>query len=264
VLRIGDFAALAGVSVKMLRHYDERGLLPPARVDPSSGYRYYSPAQLPVVARLVALRGLGFGLDEAGGLLAGDGALDREALAARRRAILAERDELDRRLAALDVFDPAVPVTAKTVPAAAYATRRATVSGEGDVGALFVDVEERVAAAGARAVAAPLALVHGAGGGEVDVEVAVPLAPGAAGAGAGAGVVLPARRVAAAVVVGPYAGVPAAAGAVLAWRAATGHRPCGPVEEAYVRFGAEPDLDLPPAFLADDEAGLVTEVRVPF
>lgn len=33
---IGEFASIGRVSVRMLRHYDEIGLLPPARVDPSS------------------------------------------------------------------------------------------------------------------------------------------------------------------------------------------------------------------------------------
>ena len=41
---IGDFAQLGRVSVRMLRHYDAVGLLLPAHVDPSSGYRYYTAA----------------------------------------------------------------------------------------------------------------------------------------------------------------------------------------------------------------------------
>ena len=40
---IGDFAKLGGVSVRMLRHYDALGLLPPASVDPVSGYRSTAP-----------------------------------------------------------------------------------------------------------------------------------------------------------------------------------------------------------------------------
>ena len=44
LLPIGRFCATR-LSVKALRHYDELGLLRPAFVDPSSGYRYYRPAQ---------------------------------------------------------------------------------------------------------------------------------------------------------------------------------------------------------------------------
>ncbi len=41
MIRIGDFSRLSRVSVKALRFYDEKGLLKPVQVDPSTGYRYY-------------------------------------------------------------------------------------------------------------------------------------------------------------------------------------------------------------------------------
>lgn len=53
----------------MLRHYDELGLLRPARVDPHSGYRGYEARQLQRLNRLVALKELGFALSEAERLL---------------------------------------------------------------------------------------------------------------------------------------------------------------------------------------------------
>lgn len=53
LMNIGDFARESGLSAKALRLYDELGLLPPAEVDPFSGYRRYAPAQLRQ-ARLVA------------------------------------------------------------------------------------------------------------------------------------------------------------------------------------------------------------------
>ncbi|WP_445517651.1 MerR family transcriptional regulator [Streptomyces sp. NEAU-174] len=62
LLTIGAFARASRLSPKALRLYDELGLLPPARVDPYSGYRLYDPAQLER-ARLVAwLRRLGMPL----------------------------------------------------------------------------------------------------------------------------------------------------------------------------------------------------------
>lgn len=62
LLTIGDFAREAGLTPKALRLYDELGLLPPAEVDPHSGYRRYAPGQL-ARARLVArLRLLGMPL----------------------------------------------------------------------------------------------------------------------------------------------------------------------------------------------------------
>lgn len=101
-LTIGDFARLGGVSTRMLRHYDALGLLPPGRVDESSGYRYYSAAQLTRLNRLVALKDLGFSLDEIAELLDSDPRTTVEQLA-RRRAQLAGSIEADRhRLAAVD------------------------------------------------------------------------------------------------------------------------------------------------------------------
>jgi DNA-binding transcriptional MerR regulator len=67
--RIGEFARLGAVSIRMLRHYDELGLVCPAHVDPDSGYRPYEARRLRRLTRLVALRDLGFGLKEAAGLL---------------------------------------------------------------------------------------------------------------------------------------------------------------------------------------------------
>ncbi|WP_329320987.1 MerR family transcriptional regulator [Streptomyces sp. NBC_01262] len=61
---IGDFARHGRVSVRMLRHYDATGLLRPAHVDPASGYRYYSAAQLARLNRIIALKDLGFTLQQ--------------------------------------------------------------------------------------------------------------------------------------------------------------------------------------------------------
>ncbi|MFG2007820.1 MerR family transcriptional regulator [Micromonospora sp. NPDC048868] len=62
LLTIGAFARAARLTPKALRLYDQVGILPPAAVDPESGYRLYDPEQLPL-ARLVAqLRRLGMPL----------------------------------------------------------------------------------------------------------------------------------------------------------------------------------------------------------
>lgn len=69
MLSIGEFARLGQVSPRMLRHYDQLGLLRPERVDAATGYRSYGAAQLVRLHRLLALRDLGFGLDQIGALL---------------------------------------------------------------------------------------------------------------------------------------------------------------------------------------------------
>jgi DNA-binding transcriptional MerR regulator len=63
VFRIGEFSRLARVSCRLLRYYDELGLLAPERVD-DTGYRFYSAGQLPRLNRILVLRDLGFSLDE--------------------------------------------------------------------------------------------------------------------------------------------------------------------------------------------------------
>jgi DNA-binding transcriptional MerR regulator len=61
---IGEFASRSRLSAKALRIYDELGLLPPARVDEGSGYRFYEPGQLKQARLIAALRQLHFPLAE--------------------------------------------------------------------------------------------------------------------------------------------------------------------------------------------------------
>ncbi|BDM73389.1 MerR family transcriptional regulator [Streptomyces nigrescens] len=67
---IGDFAQYGRVSARMLRHYDAIGLLCPARTDPVTGYRFYEAAQLARLNRIIALKDLGFSLQQVGAILA--------------------------------------------------------------------------------------------------------------------------------------------------------------------------------------------------
>src|SRR3970040_1093822 len=97
---IGTLAELTGVSAKKLRHYDAVGLFQPAWTDPSSRYRYYLAAQIPELQRIVALRDLGIPLATIGQLNQGGASLQEE-LSKRRAELVAERRELDRRLAEL-------------------------------------------------------------------------------------------------------------------------------------------------------------------
>ncbi len=64
MIKIGEFSRLVQVSVPTLRYYDQMGLLKPVEVDRFTGYRYYSVSQLPRLNRILALRGLGFSLEQ--------------------------------------------------------------------------------------------------------------------------------------------------------------------------------------------------------
>jgi DNA-binding transcriptional MerR regulator len=77
MLTISEFARLGQVSPRMLRHYGETGLLEPAQIDARTGYRFYDVAQLARLRRLVALRELGFSLEQIRPILPRGGAVRR-------------------------------------------------------------------------------------------------------------------------------------------------------------------------------------------
>ena len=62
MLKIGDFSKLSRISIRMLRHYDEVGLLRPVKTNTFTGYRYYGEDQLLVAGRIASLRDMGFGM----------------------------------------------------------------------------------------------------------------------------------------------------------------------------------------------------------
>lgn len=61
---VGEFSQVAQVSKRMLRYYDEIGLLKPVHTDPFTGYRYYSAEQLPQLNRILTLKDLGLSLEQ--------------------------------------------------------------------------------------------------------------------------------------------------------------------------------------------------------
>ncbi|MFG2751993.1 MerR family transcriptional regulator [Streptomyces xanthophaeus] len=90
---IEDVARMSGVTARTLRHYDETGLLPPARIG-AHGRRYYEERQLLRLQQILVLRGLGVGLPEIGRILS-DQVDEVDALRGHHQRLLAERDRLD-------------------------------------------------------------------------------------------------------------------------------------------------------------------------
>ena len=64
MFKIGEFSKLTQVSVRMLRYYDEVGLLKPAEVDRLTGHRMYSALQIPILDKIIYLRDSGFNVSE--------------------------------------------------------------------------------------------------------------------------------------------------------------------------------------------------------
>lgn len=69
-LTISEFSALTHLSVRTLRRYHDGGLLEPARVDPDTGYRYYTTDQIPTAQVIHRLRELDMPLAEVKEVLA--------------------------------------------------------------------------------------------------------------------------------------------------------------------------------------------------
>ena len=104
MLQIGEFSRLSRISVRMLRHYDQVGLLKPAEQDVQTGYRRYAVSQLAEANRITVLRDLGFPIREIGRLAhADDGELAR-ALDDRARELEEGIGREQRRLADLRRF----------------------------------------------------------------------------------------------------------------------------------------------------------------
>lgn len=268
VFRIAAFARLAGVSAKLLRAWDELGLFRPAWIDRSNGYRYYSPAQLPGLRRILALRDLGVGLAELVDLVAGGRDL-RFILERRRRGLERERREVERRLRALDISVAMADrgaegpdVVVRPVPRELVATLPVDPL-SGDMNAAFYEVEAVVRDAGVRAHRPPGALVHPSDliGGATD-EVFVPLTRRFPSRGGVDIRELPACRVASVIHRGSYDGLASMQAALEAWVVAAQLQADGNLRILYLQFGAEPELRVPPAYLVERGADFVTELQL--
>lgn len=95
--KIGEFAKLSRIPVKTLRYYADIGLLPPKEVDPFTGYRFYSGGQLEAARQILALKELGFSLEEIRAYKEDASALLRR----REQEILCEINQLTRQLAVI-------------------------------------------------------------------------------------------------------------------------------------------------------------------
>ena len=125
MFKIGDFSHIARVSTRTLRYYDQIGLFNPAHVDEQSGYRLYSADQLPDLNRILALRDMGFGLEEIRPLLGRGVSTDelRGMLALRRSAVEREIEDqigrlrlIETRIEAIDIGEPDVELIERHEP----------------------------------------------------------------------------------------------------------------------------------------------------
>ncbi|GIG40696.1 MerR family transcriptional regulator [Cellulomonas phragmiteti] len=184
LLRIGAFSTLSRISVRMLRYYQEHGVLVPAAVDPCSGYRWYRAEQLTDAHLAVLLRDAGFTVEAIARLLTSTGdpagveaavTAQRAELARRGEDLRAQQSALDRVSTALGGRTTMHDVTLTTFPATTVAALRRILPGYADEGLLWQEMTPLLGASGA--VPAPEALAgatfHDPDHRESDVDVEV-------------------------------------------------------------------------------------------
>ncbi|MFC9278399.1 MerR family transcriptional regulator [Streptomyces collinus] len=192
---IGDFARHGRVSVRMLRHYDATGLLRPTHVDPASGYRHYTAAQLARLNRIIALKDLGFTLRQVRDIV--DERVDAEELRGMLRLRRAELEtavaaaearlvQVEARLRAIESEGhmPTNDVVIKRIPTVRVAELTATAASFAPeaigpvVGPLYDELFRRLGAAGVAPDGPGVAYYEDApeGGGRISVHAAVQVA----------------------------------------------------------------------------------------
>jgi len=268
MLNIGEFARLGQVSPRMLRHYDETGMLRPARVDPQTGYRSYEVAQLGRLHRLLALRDLGFPLEQIRPMLEDDPSIEQlRGMLRLRHAQIAqdvadEQARLRRVEAHLRALEgstamPANDVVVKHTRPLRIAEATGSAPGFGPpLGDVFANLYPRVIAHLAQAGARPGLSVawyeEPTDDGSVVVHAGFDIGPQAVPASADVRIVdLPVVEVASVVHRGPMEEVGPSYEGLVRWIDDSGYRLAGPSRELYLEWHD------------DDPSRNITELQIP-
>ncbi len=250
MFKIGVLSRLAAVPVKTLRYYDQIGLFEPSAVDRFTGYRYYTLDQIPRLNRILALRDLGFTLEQIGQMLDDD--LSAEQMRGMLRMKQAELEQqladeqarlrrIESRLRQIEQEGnmPEYDVVIKKQEPIRAAVLRGIVPNYQSVYQLFDGVMGELARHNLAPMGAPLCLYYDEEYKEhdVDAEAAIPLASGDLPAGGEVSVrELPGYEMVASLVrPGPYDDFTPAYQALMGWIERNGYRIAGPNREIYLR-----------------------------
>jgi DNA-binding transcriptional MerR regulator len=245
MIRIGDFSKLSRVPVKTLRYYDEVGLLKPVEVDRFTGYRLYEYSQLSDLNRILALKDLGFSLEEIGRLLDDDLSVEqlRGMLKLRetesRERVQEEAERLERIRARLKQIEQEnnmsnYDVVIKSVDEVRVASLRDIVPAPPEQGRLWRELEGYLALNRVRSTGVCFALYHDEEYKERDwdIEVCEPLDAKLDESERVKIRTMPAvESMACTVHNGPYATIDEAYNAVVKWINDNGYRIAGPSRE---------------------------------
>ncbi|MBE3560478.1 MAG: MerR family transcriptional regulator [Ktedonobacteraceae bacterium] len=266
MLTIGDFSKLSRVPVKTLRFYDETGLFKAMSVDRSTGYRYYSASQLSRLYRILALKDLGFSLEQIAQVL--DDGLSLEQLrgmfrlkqAEIQQRVAQEQERLTRievRLSQLEMEEtmPTYDVIVKHVEPQLVASIRDVVPRYQDVGRLigelYAYLQQQGTGGGLTA-----AVWHDEGykASDVDAEVVIFLKDRVPATERVQVYELPAATMASVIHRGSYATLNQAYDALVRWIETNGYKITGPNRELYL-YNVVP--------VRQDDESYVTEIQFP-
>ena len=267
--RIGEFSKICRVPVSALRYYSDLGLLPPVRIDPGSGYRYYEAAQLPRLNRILALKDLGLSLEEVGLIL------NDELSAAELRGMLrlkqaemsqavaeqqAQLTRVENRLRLIEGEEnmPDYEIVLKELEPIHVLSLREIAPEPAHVGEMIGDGYAALMPAGILPAAPCFSLYHDPEfkPENLDVEIAFPVSPEVTTAPQTPGGrsfghrIVPGGQMAVTIHQGANETIDQAYGAIGNWLEANGRTMAGPPQEAY--------LTAP-----DDPSGPITEIRIP-
>ena len=269
MIRIGDFSKLSRVSVKTLRFYDEMGLLKPVDVDRFNGYRYYEFDQLPRLYRILALKDLGFSLEEIGHLLEEGLPTEqmRGMLKLRQAEIRQQVEDEAERLERVELWLRQIEqedcmsrydVVIKKVESIKIASVRGVVTRPNEQGPLWGELEGYLAQQHIRPVGACFALYHDEEhkDRDWDIEVCEPIGDELTPSRKIQVYELPAFDTMACVVhAGPFVSIGEAYDAILKWVDENKYYIVGPCREIYLRT-PQPDGN-------QNDPGTVSEIQFP-
>jgi len=269
MIRIGDFSKLSRVSIKTLRYYDEMGLLKPLQVDRFTGYRYYEFDQLPQLYRILALKDLGFSLEEIGHLLDSDLSVEQmRGMLKLRQAEIRQRVEeeawrlerVERWLREIEQEDSMskYDVVIKKIEPVKVASVRGVVPTPPDQRTLWDELMHYLEQKGARMIGPPMALYHDPEFKERDwdIEVVMPIVEQLASENGVRVYDLPgSEKMACVVHTGPFATIGEAYDALAKWIDQNGYHIVGP--------GRELNLRLPDKLGDQNDPNTINEIQFP-
>ena len=252
MIKIGDFARLSQVSVVTLRYYDEMNLLKPVKIDTFTGYRFYSADQLPRLNRILALKDLGFSLEQIKLMLADGlkleelrGMLNMQRNEVEKR-LFEEQERLNRieaRLRQIELEDkmPNYDIVVKTVPAMLVTARRVTIPTNDQVpqylGPAFTEAYDYVRKQGAKNTGPCFALWHSLADvyEHEEAEAIIPIDRPLKDTDRMKVYELPPTQVASVVHQGSFEDFTQGHTALLEWIDANGYKIVGPYREVYIQ-----------------------------